>query len=78
MILFTVTRLTEEGDTIPFATAYRTQEAAEDAAIAHAESLGINAVIGDEPNFAASSVISAPDDEGNYTEEWLIARVTLQ
>lgn len=77
MILFTVTRLSEEGDTIPFPTAYRTEGEAQAAAYADADRLGMRAVLGDEPSYGSSSITNMPDEDGCYTEEWIIARVTL-
>lgn len=76
---FTVTRLTEDGDAIPFPAAYWTEEEAIEAAFADAEQDGFDAVRLPElqRGNGLPSVTSARDEEGNFTEEWLITRVSL-
>ncbi len=77
MAFYTVIRLTEDGDTIPFEQAYRTVDRAIAAARADAEEDGINTEPATEPINCSILITSVRDEDENYTESWMITRHTV-
>lgn len=77
MTIYTVVRMTEDGDTIPFTAAYRTLDLAIQAVANDAMIDGIKIDSRSTTTNDSRSITSVKDDDGNYTEEWLITRIRV-
>lgn len=77
MTIYTVVRMTEDGDTIPFTTAYRTLDLAIQAVAEDAMIDGIKIDSRSNTNNRTRSITSTKDEDGNYTEEWLITQISV-